>query len=125
MMHKAARNDTQNPAGTVRHIDNLAQMIQSTLYFGSLHPSGSEFSSFEFLDFADAVISPRFPGYTITRARGSWKGKAKLAHVVTLIYTKEDRAPMDTAIEDIRAEYKQKFEQESVMRVDTLVNVSF
>lgn len=101
---------------------------RTELYFGRDRPGG-EVSEAEFAHFLDVEVTKRFPdGLTLLDALGQFqdggqviKEKSKL---LILLYPLNDRQA-DRRIEDIRTAYKVQFQQTSVLRVDTLEQVSF
>ena len=99
------------------------------LLFGTAKPDGSEVSDAEWRMFLDAEVSPRFPdGLMVLTGYGQWRssetGAAKeKSRVVEIWY--RPAADSDSKIEAIRAAYKNRFGQESVMRVDGVSCVSF
>jgi hypothetical protein len=104
-------------------------MIRTELYFGTSIRGGAEVSEMAFNDFAATVITPRFPdGLTIIDARGQWRNdQGHLEHekckIVIVFHPAE--AKLAGAIEEIRAAYKSRFGQESVMRVTQEADVAF
>ena len=100
---------------------------RTELYFGRDRPGG-EVSEEEFAHFLDVEVTKRFPdGLTLLDALGQFqeggqviKEKSKL---LILLYPLSDRQA-DRRIEDIRTAYKVQFQQTSVLRVDTLDQVS-
>lgn len=106
--------------------------VRVDLYFGrDLHGTGTvgdeDFHAFEI-----ASIAPRFPdGYTITQARGHWRGPGNVdtdepSLVLTVLFPPPiTRESIDARIEPIRREYCERFAQDAVMRVDTDVDVRF
>ena len=104
-------------------------MVQTTLYFGLNRPQGAAITLAEWQEFVDDDVTPRFrAGLTVFTAQGQWLGDdGRLAR-------EESRAlmlihPLDSGsergIEALRAVYKQRFAQDSVMRVDAPVCVAF
>jgi hypothetical protein len=101
-----------------------APFLRTELYFGSNKPDGSVVTPDQFQAFLTAEITPRFPdGLTLLTGLGQFKGSSGVVErersmVLILLY------PIDTArssgqkIEEIRALYNQKFQQESVLRAD-------
>jgi hypothetical protein len=90
------------------------------LYFGRARPDGIV-SNEDWAGFLRDVVTPRFPaGLTTWPASGQWRSEdGSLTHedsfVVTLVHP-----PGGTADADVRAivaEYKQRFQQEAVLRV--------
>lgn len=104
-------------------------MMQTTLWFGMNKPKGGIVSSSEWQQFIDNDVTPRFKdGLSVYDAKGQWLGEnGKLARenskALMLIHN-PDVASSDS-INKLRDVYKQRFEQESVMRVDSLVCVAF
>jgi hypothetical protein len=99
------------------------------LMFGSSRPGGVQITEEEWTAFLDTEVTPRFPdGLTALEGTGQWRGRAG---VVTkersniLVIWHEPTRSAEVQIEAIRAAYKQRFEQESVMRVDSISCVSF
>ncbi len=105
------------------------QMQQTTLYFGLNRPAGEAITGQEWQQFVDQDVTPRFrDGLTVFDARGQWLGNdGKVAResskALMLIHGKD--AQSESNIEALRGIYKQRFAQESVMRVDQTVCVQF
>ncbi|WP_370946500.1 DUF3574 domain-containing protein [Amycolatopsis sp. cg5] len=103
---------------------------KTTLYFGTGKPDGSEVTPAEFQVFSDKEITGAFPdGFTRLAADGQFKGAngeivREHSYLVILLYPLNDRKA-NREIEDIRADYKKEFQQESVLRTDTVEKVSF
>ena len=91
-----------------------------TLYFGTASPVGTV-SSEQWRAFVEEVVSVEFPkGYTVLRGDGGWRGesgKLQLEESYVLQLVHEDGAAADEAIGRITERYKQRFQQESVLRV--------
>jgi hypothetical protein len=107
--------------------------IRSELFFGSERPDKPEVSDVEFKQFLDQEVTPRFPdGLTVLKGFGQFResdGKIvqESSFVLILLYPRETLRDSSSKIEEIRTLYKQRFEQESVLRVDDprAVRVSF
>ncbi|MCT9843182.1 DUF3574 domain-containing protein [Leclercia sp.] len=118
---------SHSPANTTCKADN--QMQQTTLYFGLNRPAGEAITGQEWQQFVDQDVTPRFrDGLTVFDARGQWLGNdGKVAResskALMLIHGKD--AQSESNIEALRGIYKQRFAQESVMRVDQPVCVQF
>jgi hypothetical protein len=104
-------------------------LIKDELYFGLSKPGGLTVSDVEWQIFLNSVITPRFQqGLTVMDAYGQYlnqdgkliKEKTKL---VILIY--ENNLSKNHMIEQVIASYKQRFQQESVLRVTSTVKLSF
>ena len=99
------------------------------LLFGMGKADGSEVSDAEWRTFLEAEVTPRFPdGLMVLTGVGLWRGSEgsqarEKSRVVEIWY--RPAADSDAKIEAIRAAYKVRFDQESVMRVDGVSCVSF
>lgn len=105
--------------------------IQRTeLFFGLNRPGGgAQVTDAEWRSFVDEVITPRFPsGLTILEARGQWRGndgkiESEPSRILILLH---DRTPdEDRKVEEVRRAYRERFQQEAVMRADSVEWVSF
>jgi hypothetical protein len=99
------------------------------MLFGTARRGGPPITEAEWASFLDAEVTPRFPaGLTVLRGPGQWRGTdgvlAKEQSNIVVIWHKPTRAT-EAAIEAIRFAYKQRFNQDSVMRVDSISCVSF
>jgi hypothetical protein len=107
--------------------------IRTELFFGSERPGKPEVNDTEFKQFLDQEVTPRFPdGLTVLKGFGQFResdGKIvqESSFVLILLYPRETLRDSSGKIEQIRTLYKQRFEQESVLRVDDprAVRVSF
>jgi hypothetical protein len=96
--------------------------VRTELVFGASR-SGGEVTPAEWTFFLDEVVTPRFPdGYTVWEAEGRWRGEngevlREPARVVLIVHPPS--GDDDRAIEQIRAAYVARFEQEGVLRIDT------
>lgn len=106
---------------------------RTELFFGSERPNKPEVGDVEFKQFLDEVVTPRFPdGLTVLKGFGQFRESdgqivQESSFVLILLYPREALRDSSAKIEEIRAEYKTRFEQESVLRVDDprSVRVSF
>jgi hypothetical protein len=98
--------------------------IRTELYFGRNIPGGREISRKDFDRFLSEYISPRFPdGLTVINGRGQFlnsNGEIEREQCVVLIllYPVAVRNEKEGKIEEIREEYKLRFQQQSVLWVD-------
>jgi hypothetical protein len=97
--------------------------VRTELYFGSLKPDNSHVTKEDFEIFVDGVITPRFPeGLTLLTALGQFRNASGViqerSRLLILLYPVEDRQDKSKKIETIRRLYKERFQQESVLRVD-------
>ncbi|EHD19614.1 MULTISPECIES: DUF3574 domain-containing protein [Brenneria] len=104
-------------------------MMQTTLYFGLNRPDGPAISAGEWQAFVDGEVTPRFTeGLSVFDAKGQWLGNDGVlarenSKALLLIHAAD--AANETKIEALRSGYKQRFRQDSVMRVDAPVCVAF
>lgn len=87
-------------------------------------------SEADFADFTAKDVTPRFPdGFTQLEGTGQYRiasGEITREHsiVLVILYPFDDR-DADTDLEQIRTDYKKLFQQESVLRTDSVERVSF
>jgi hypothetical protein len=103
-------------------------MESELLYFGAATPQGAV-SDTDWRDFVDAVVTPRFPdGLTAWPASGQWRSAdgalvRESSRVLNVVHA--PGAPADAAIAAIIDAYKQRFQQESVLRATSAACVAF
>ncbi len=96
------------------------QMVRDVIYFGRNRPSGATVSELEWKQFLDDVVTPRFPaGLTVVSAVGQWKGASGLveqeqSEIVTILHQGDKTARQK--ILELTVEYKNRFNQEAVLR---------
>jgi hypothetical protein len=110
------------PAGT-------AGMQRLELLFGMGRKEGGEVSEAEWRAFLDSEVTPKFPnGLTVLTGYGQWRGGTgslvKETSRLLLIWVPHS-ANGGARIEAIRAAYKSRFGQESVLRAEGRSCVSF
>lgn len=104
-------------------------MVRLEMLFGASRPDGPPVSDQEWASFLDDEVTPRFPaGLTVLRGPGQWRSSdgvvaKEQSRILVIWHSPSSRSESD--IEAIRSAYKQRFEQESVMRVDSTSCVSF
>jgi hypothetical protein len=104
-------------------------LVRTELFFGLGRSGGSDVTEPEWRDFVDQQITPRFPdGLTILDASGQWRGKDGVirhepSRVLVLLHAPS--AADNAKIDEIRRLYRERFAQESVLRVDDVQHVSF
>ena len=103
---------------------NATVMTLTKLYFGLNIGNERTITPNEFRCFLLREVAPRFPGFTVYEATGWWRGEVESSRVVEVIWPSESTLDA-AAIEHIREAYKVAFSQESVLRVDDAVGVSF
>ena len=106
---------------------------RTELDFGKSIPGGGMVSDEQWSQFLEEIVTPRFPdGFTILSGSGQYREKSgkiisEPSKVLVFLYTRKTRKESRAMIEEIRAAYVKKFNQESVLRVDfkSSVQVSF
>ena len=100
------------------------RFYRTELYFGRDKPTGGKVTAEEWDKFLETEVTPRFPdGFTVLEGYGQYRDSGgKIVRegslVLVLFYPKKQRAAVDLKIEELRAKYKQIFNQESVLRLD-------
>lgn len=102
-----------------------SEQVLTRLYFGLSRPGGT-ISAEEFDAFVDAEITPRFPnGFTLIEAQGAWRdrtsGETEREGSRVLEVLHQGEGPFEALIE----RYKERFEQQSVLRVDLPARARF
>jgi hypothetical protein len=103
---------------------------RTELYFGTSRDDGPPVSTAEFSEFLDQDVTPRFPdGLTLLTGYGQFRTSngvlvRETSHVLILFYPLQMQEA-GKRIHEIREEYKRRFRQESVLRVDSVSMVSF
>ena len=98
--------------------------IRTELFFGMSRPDGGKISGSEWERFLDTEITPRFPeGLTVLSGSGQWQDENQQiveepSKLLILLYPREAIPESHKDIEEIRAAYEQRFQQDSVLRAD-------
>jgi hypothetical protein len=96
---------------------------RTELFLGLSRADGSVITDTEFQRFVDAEIAPRFPdGFTVVAANGQFRDGSgapvrERARVLVVIHPLAD-SRTSHRLEEVRASYKARHKQESVLRVD-------
>jgi hypothetical protein len=106
--------------------------VRTELYFGTARPGGAVTEE-EFRTFLADEITPRFPdGLTLFKSDGQFRSQddaivREQSFVLVLLYPYESTQKSGQRIQHIRDIYKERFGQQSVLRVDDpfIVWVSF
>lgn len=99
------------------------------LYFGRAIPRGGQVTDAQWAAFLAEVVTPRFPaGLTVWHTEGQWRDAAgTIVHepgfVLELIHP--ESVATDRAVAEIVADYRQRFGQDSVLRVRSHVEAQF
>ena len=104
--------------------------IREELYFGASIPGDGEVSNQAWELFVEEEIAPRFPdGFTILEAEGRWRhadgsnAEERTRIFVIVRAATDERA--EQAVAAVAEAYKQRFRQESVLRVTDRVEARF
>ena len=107
----------------------LRPAVTAELFFGRDIGQSVAVSEGDWKSFVDSEVTPRFPGgVSVADDQGQWRGSDGVlvrepSKIVTLVLT---GAPDEQArIEAVRAAYKARFHQQSVLLVETEACVSF
>lgn len=102
---------------------------RTELFFGLSRATGPDITEAKFQNFIDTEVTPRFPdGLTLLSGIGQFRDSTETtvqegSKLLILLYPfNKDN---NLAVEEIRTEYKDDFQQESVLRVDERSCVSF
>ena len=102
---------------------------RTELLFGLSRSDGPDITEEEFQSFIDLQVTPRFPeGLTLLTGNGQFQDSTgniiqEGSKLLILLYPfSKDRSAL---VDEVRAEYKSTFQQESVLRVDEHSCVSF
>ncbi|MGE0884432.1 MAG: DUF3574 domain-containing protein [Blastocatellales bacterium] len=103
---------------------------RTELFFGCSKPDGSTISEKQFQQFVTAEITPRFPsGLTVMPSRGQYLDSTgtiiKERSMQIILFYPVSLRDANRKIEEIRTAYKRAYQQESVLRVDSLAAISF
>ena len=105
-------------------------MSRTELFFGLSRSGQPDVSEAEFQSFLETEVTPRFPqGYTVLNAEGRWRDVdtgvtiKEPSRILVLIYSPS--AESAHQIENIRTTYKNRFNQQAVLRTDDTHRGSF
>ena len=106
---------------------------RTELYFGRSIPGGGMVSEEEWAHFLAEEVTPKFPGgFAVLKGQGQYREKtgkiiSEPSQILIFLYPAKTRKTSRAKIDEIRAAYIKKFNQESVLRVDfrKTVEVSF
>jgi len=106
------------------------RMIETNLYFGQSIPSGGMVTETEWKQFKENYINKVFKeGNTVINATGSWfdpdNHKMITEPAYLVIYDYKPSTHISKQIDSLRYWYKKLFQQQSVLRVDKKVKLSF
>lgn len=112
-----------------KYFEGGNSMIRTELFFGLSKPDGSAITSVEWEGFVDEFVTPIFPqGLSIDDIDGQWRmetGEIVKEDSKSILILHDSSPEMNRAINKIIEGYKERFEQEAVMRISTRVFVGF
>lgn len=118
--------------GDPAHPAQTQAWVDTKLYFGLglLGDAASGVSEQRWREFLDAEVTPRFPdGLSVVDVYGQWQGKGQTAperlRSKMLLIDYPDTAENRAKVEAIRAAWKQRTGDQSVLRVTQPAEVSF
>jgi hypothetical protein len=100
-------------------VDDTA-LVRDVVYFGRNRPDGGTVTDAEWQRFLAEAVTPRFPsGLTVVDATGQWRGQSgaveqERSEIVTVFHAGD--AASRSAVAEVAAEYKRRFQQEAVLR---------
>ena len=104
-------------------------MARVELIFGATRATGDPITVEDWQTFLATEVTPRFPaGLTVFSGDGQWRradGVIERSASRLLLIWYDASAANETAIEAIRTRYRERFAQESVLRIDGSDCVSF
>ena len=104
-------------------------MVETMLFLGMARPGGSV-SRFEFQQFVEAEVAPRWKeGFTILEGQGLWlseqRGITEREPSRVLVRFHDGSADASAGVEAIRDAYIRTFEQDAVLRTDRTTCADF
>jgi hypothetical protein len=108
---------------------SVPSTVSDRLFFGRAIPAGGEVTEAQWSAFVAEVITPRFPeGFTVWRGSGHWKGDdgAAVSEQTCVLEVVHGSDPaIDAKLDEIARAYRQRFNQDAVMRIRTPAEQSF
>lgn len=106
-----------------------APMVETMLFLGMARPGGAV-SRFEFQQFVEAEVAPRWKeGFTILEGQGLWlseqRGITEREPSRVLVRFHDGSAGASAGVEAIRDAYIRTFEQDAVLRTDRTTCADF
>lgn len=103
---------------------------RTELYFGTSRANGTAVTDEQFAQFIDQQVTPRFPdGLTLLSAYGQYRNSAgvieKEKSFLLILFYPPQMSDARKRIEELRDVYKSTFQQESVLRADSGMSISF
>lgn len=101
----------------------LMPMMEARLFFGNQIAGGEMVSAAQWQQFVDSEVTPRFPdGFTVLTTLGQWRGSdgmiaRETGHELMIVFAPADATAQK--LDEIRAAYKRRFMQESVLLAES------
>jgi hypothetical protein len=106
-----------------------SEMHRTELFFGRDRKNAGQVTEEEWQNFVDTSVTPRFKdGLTMYDVDGQYlmeNGSLVREDSKVIILLHDGSAAISKDIDTIRDEYKQRFDQESVLRIDAVSCVAF
>ena len=103
--------------------------VKYELFMGRSTPDGGTVSDQQWESFLSDTVTPRFPdGLTVLDARGQWRnseGQILKEGAKLLVILAPPGEELRRLIDEVSEEYKDRFNQESVLEVESNTCVSF
>jgi hypothetical protein len=106
----------------------LERWTEISLFLGRNIAGMGEVTEYQFRDFLRDVVTPRFPdGLTVLDATGQFRDGARIIRERTklLILLVPDAAAVKGKVEAVVRRYKKRFRQQSVLRTESPLCLSF
>jgi len=106
-------------------------MVRTELFFGLDRADGPDVTDAEWQAFVNEVVTPRFPaGLTVLSADGQWRDSSgavihERSRVIILLRSADAPKELEQSIEEIRKTYAERFKQDAVLRMDSVVRAAF
>jgi hypothetical protein len=104
-------------------------LVRSELYFGRLRPDGTVVSDAEWRTFVAEEITPRFPdGFTVFDALGQYRsrdGQIVSEPTKVLLVVHGPDARVRGSVQELRDVYRRRFQQESVLLIESPARAGF
>jgi hypothetical protein len=104
-------------------------LVRSELYFGRLRPDGTVVSDADWRTFVAEEITSRFPdGFTVFDAVGQYRGRdgqivSEPTKVLLIVHAPDAR--LRGAVQELRDIYRRRFQQESVLLIESPARAGF
>jgi hypothetical protein len=106
-----------------------SRWARSEVFFGLSRPDGPAITLAEWQAFVNEVVTPKFPsGLTVVDSTGQWRhatGRIEQEPSKMLVLFHPASPVIDAQIDEIRALYCRRFNQEAVMKVTSYARVAF